>query len=162
MGDWRQGTCPCLWELFVGDHGFETVAHELGHAFGLDHDFRNDAYMMSYGDDRDQLSHCAAEDVCERPSLLQHASNLLQRTWQRLRCTHLSDCPHDVIRFRFEATDADGLHQAQLIIPVAIGDPADGVKLHSCEALNGEINQIALYHNRSKTRIRNGSHTSDN
>ena len=26
-----------------------TTAHELGHAFGLDHDFRNDAYIMSYG-----------------------------------------------------------------------------------------------------------------
>ena len=27
-----------------------TIAHELGHAFGLLHDFRNDHYIMSYGD----------------------------------------------------------------------------------------------------------------
>ena len=52
---------PASGSCFVGDHGFETAAHELGHAFGLDHDFRDDVYMMSYGDDRDRLSYCAAE-----------------------------------------------------------------------------------------------------
>lgn len=41
---------------------FRVVAHELGHAFGLEHDFRKDAYIMSYGgENRDQLSKCAAE-----------------------------------------------------------------------------------------------------
>ena len=29
---------------------WKTAAHELGHAFGLQHDFRDDAYIMSYGD----------------------------------------------------------------------------------------------------------------
>ena len=37
------------------------TAHELGHAFGLSHDFRNDAYVMSYGAYRDELSPCHAE-----------------------------------------------------------------------------------------------------
>ena len=52
--------------------------------------------------------------------------------------------PPNAIHFRFEAADADGLHQAQLSIPTAIGDPADGVKLHSCQALDGEISRIEL------------------
>ena len=38
-----------------------VTAHELGHAFGLDHDFRDDAYIMSYGRDRVQLSECTTE-----------------------------------------------------------------------------------------------------
>ena len=29
--------------------GTVVTAHELGHAFGLEHDFRDDAYIMSYG-----------------------------------------------------------------------------------------------------------------
>ena len=28
-----------------------TIAHELGHAFGLLHDFRDNTYIMSYGGD---------------------------------------------------------------------------------------------------------------
>ena len=42
--------------------GFRIVAHELGHTFGLYHDFRDNRYLMSYGGDtRGVLSACAAE-----------------------------------------------------------------------------------------------------
>ena len=38
------------------------VAHELGHAFGLQHDFRNGDYIMSYGPRNEhQLSACSAD-----------------------------------------------------------------------------------------------------
>ncbi len=131
---------PASGRCFIGDHGIETAAHELGHAFGLEHDFRNDAYMMSYGDNRDRLSYCAAEwlDVHryfnnsqisfnEPTTIVMHPPIVL---------------PSNAIRFRFEVTDTDGLHQAQFVIPTAVGDPADGIKLHSCKLLNSEIKQI--------------------
>ena len=46
---------------------FSTIAHELGHTFGLWHDFRDDAYIMSYGGDPDRLSACAAEFLSVHP-----------------------------------------------------------------------------------------------
>ena len=47
--------------LVPNGFSWDIVAHELGHAFGLNHDFRDGAYIMSYGPGRNRLSACAAE-----------------------------------------------------------------------------------------------------
>ena len=57
--------------LVPGRPTLTTVVHELGHAFGLQHDFRDDAYIMSYGPeaDRRRLSACAVEFLVSNPYL---------------------------------------------------------------------------------------------
>ena len=144
---------PASGNCFVGDQGVETAAHELGHAFGLDHDFRDDAYIMSYGSDPDQLSFCAAEWLNAHRYFNTHQTSFNEPAMLTM-FTPLA-LPPNALRLRFEATDADGLHQAQLIIPVAIGDPADGVKLHSCKATDGEISRIEF----TTTEVTPGSAT---
>ena len=155
IGSERIGTQWCGQAGFVGWSGgglaiipasgscfaVDTTAHELGHAFGLEHDFRSDAYIMSYGGGaKRQLSHCAAkwldasrffntnQTAFNEPTLIQMLSPL--------------SYPPNAISLRFEVNDTDGLHQAQLIVPTAAGDPTGGVKLHGCKSLNGEMNQI--------------------
>ena len=131
---------PASGRCFVREHGIDTAAHELGHAFGLDHDFRDDAYMMSYGSDPDQVSYCAAEWLNAHRYFNTYQTSFNEPT-TLMMLTPLA-LPPNALRLRFEAADVDGLHQAQLIIPVAISDPAEGVKLHSCQAVDSESSRI--------------------
>ena len=118
-----------------------TTAHELGHAFGLAHDFRNDFYIMSYGGgNRRGLSPCAARWL-DASRFFNTSQNAFNKSTIIQMFSPLA-YPPNAISLRFEVTDTDGLHQAQLIIPTAADDPADGVKLHSCRSLDGEVKQL--------------------
>ncbi len=50
-----------------GNFKWETVAHELGHTFGLEHDFRDGDYIMSYSNRQNRISACAAEFLSVNP-----------------------------------------------------------------------------------------------
>ena len=117
-----------------------VTAHELGHAFGLEHDFRSDTYLMSYGISANQLSHCATEWLeAHRYFNVSQTSFNEPTTIEMLTPFAL---PPNAIHLRFEVADADGLHQAQLLIPTAVIDPASGYKLYSCKSLNSGTNLI--------------------
>ena len=128
---------PASGNCFDDEFGVETAAHELGHTFGLAHDFRNDAYLMSYGSDRTQLSQCAAEwlDVNRSFNADQTAFNE-PATIQMLPPLAY---PSNAISLRFKITDTDGLHQAQLLTLSTVEGQAPGFsKLLGCKRLNGE------------------------
>ena len=119
----------------------KVAAHELGHTFGLRHDFRNNAYTMSYGE-QVRLSECAAEwlDANRFFNSSQTSFNESATIQMLPPLTYSSKA----IRLRFEITDTDGLHQAQLIIPTTTIDPIEGskVKLHGCKSLKGENSSL--------------------
>ena len=112
------------------------AAHELGHNFGLVHDFSSESYIMSYGHNRSVLSACAAEwlsvhryfnagvNRVDHPTVIKMLKAEIERS--------------NAIRFSFEVTDLDGLHQAQLdtdtfAVPDAIGQ----YELLACQSLTG-------------------------
>ena len=131
-----------LWGMTVipaagGCFNPQITAHELGHAFGLVHDFRDDAYVMGYGT-LSRLSYCAAEWLSVHPFLNTNPTSFNQNTTIEMRSRREG-------RFQFRITDADGLHQAQLLIPTVASDPSPGVKLHSCQSLNGKISSTVEF-----------------
>ena len=113
-----------------------TTAHELGHVFGLEHDFRNDAYVMSYGANPDRFSRCAAAWLDVNRFLNVRDTSFNEPTTIRM-LPPVWNPPRGVI-LRFETSDADGLYQSMLIIPTTRDDPADGTKLYDCKFLTGD------------------------
>ena len=114
---------------------FRIVAHELGHAFGLFHDFREPNLMSHSSGYLAQLTPCAAE------ALVVHSSfNLPQEdiTPTTVQLQPPVATPLGIIQLRFNLTDPDGLHQAQLITPGTPQDPIQGIKMFDCKQLSGE------------------------
>ena len=116
---------------------FDTVAHELGHAFGLHHDFRSNDYMMSYGVARTELSQCHAEWLDVHRSFNTHRATVNAKTTIEMLSPSLAS-PPNAIRFRFKVTDPDGLHQAQLLKETLSGSAAGFLEVIACKHLNGK------------------------
>ena len=99
------------------------VVHELKHAFGLLHEYPSSGSAY-------QLSICEAEWLDGHRSFNRNQENVVNHNTsiQMLPPTLVS--PPATIRLRFEITDPDGLHQAQLI---KSGDP-----IIACQELSGK------------------------
>ena len=142
-GDWGgRAFIPASGQCLNENLGIELIAHELGHAFSVFHDFGNDAYIMSYGVNRTELSPCTAEwlDVNRYFNARRTPPNNSGTTF-RMHLPALS--PPNAIRFRFEISDPDGLQHAQLLTPAtsiyeAPGEP----KLLGCKKLEGRSQTV--------------------
>ena len=103
-----------------------TVGHELGHAFGLEHDFRSHdlpegSYLMSY-------------DLMAPYRLSKGAAEWLDKSRLFDRNERFFDSPptierlpvptdrSDTILLRFKLEDVDRLHQVQLVVPTTTSD----------------------------------------
>ena len=104
--------------LVMPDHfNFFIVAHELGHTFGLYHDFRDNRYIMSYGhDQRGSLSACAAEFLAAH-TYFNPAIPIAEGpppTVEIISSTRYQPGTTDV-SVQLQVSDSEGLHQVSLI-----------------------------------------------
>ena len=117
----RGGQSGILW---IAKSGFQskTIAHELGHAFGLSHDFRNERFLMSYGSfhlsstrlGKRQLSKEAAEFL-DASCFFNPSRTFSSQSRPKIKIISSLEYPPsaDSIRIIFELSDPDGLHQAR-------------------------------------------------
>ena len=136
-GFWSSAQGAVLMPAFGNCFNIRVAAHELGHAFGLWHDFRDGAYIMSYGPGQDRISKCTAEwlDVHPAFNTAQPTANTYLTKVEMLPPSLAA--PPNTIRLRFKVPDLGGFHQVQLLTPT-LGGPAQGsYELHSCKTLYG-------------------------
>ena len=133
----RQGKNGGITALY-GDFGFGLVAHELGHAFGLWHDFRDGSYLMSYGlGSKDQLSACHAEYLSVHPYF--NSDTPIegdQPPTIELISPHTYPADSKRIPIRLKVSDSDGLHQVLL----HLGPPniRNDSTVKACRGLGGK------------------------
>ena len=122
--------------LVHGNFGFGLAAHELGHAFGLGHDFRDGNYIMSYGPGDNQLSACAAEFLAVHPYFNPNIS-LEAGTPPTIELISPSTYPvgSKSVLIRLKVSDSEGLHQVLL----------SGNGLIACRGFTGEENAIVEF-----------------
>ena len=124
------------------------AAHEIGHAFGLDHDFRDSFRIMSFGpwpwgSGATELSQCNAEwlSVHRVFNSDRNHTDFDAPAEIQMHTPTLTLSPHHAIRLRFEITDPDGLHQAQLLTPLPLYNDS-GSSLTACKRLKGNSNTV--------------------
>ena len=133
--------------LVPGGFSFRTAAHELGHAFGLRHDFNDDAYIMSYGGERRSLSACSAEFLSVHPSFnpdipIEEAPpptiELISQTGYPTGSRSVS--------VQLKVSDPEGLHQVLLSVITREGHYAAGSReVKACRGLKGAKDAVVEF-----------------
>ena len=132
----------------------ETAAHELGHAFGLQHDFNNGANIMSYGPGWNQLSACSAGFLAVHPYFDPDVPIEEQQTWDILAPTielvsplrYPAGSTSLSLQFRVTASEDRGLQQALFFLRSRAPHPAAGShEVKGCHDLRGAQDTVVVF-----------------
>ena len=126
----------CIYDTRGFVHPLRLITHELAHAFGLDHDFSDpDSAVGGRGF---RFSECDTGWLSI--SRFFNSKPVSENTSGDIQLISPPTYSAQGITLRFEVTDTNGLHQAQLLVP------EDGSwapwKLIGCQELDGQTQQV--------------------
>ncbi len=130
--------------LVASQFGWGLVAHELGHAFGLQHDFNDSTYIMSYGPGRTRLSPCHAEFLSVHP-YFGSDTPIQGEEAATIELISSPRYPEGAARVsvQFKVSDTEGLHQAQLFVrTIKPHLSAGALEVKACRGLGDEKDAV--------------------
>ena len=139
-GDWDNGgvvTLTASGNCFEGEHGVTIAVHELGHAFGLRHDFRDhpdQSIDLATEDDPMVTSVCAAEWLDGHRYFNSYMTVSNESTTISMSSPSGSGSDFSLT---FTIADTDGLHQAHFFNFVEASRGYDDLNLLDCKSLEG-------------------------
>ena len=133
--------------LVPAGFSFKTVAHELGHAFGLNHNFNDDAFIMSYGDFADRLSMCNAAFLSVHPFFNSDTEDEeTENSTIELHSPLEYSSDSTSLSLQLEVSDPEGLHQVIFSVDTRSPHPAAGFpEVISCREMDGETNAVVEF-----------------
>ena len=126
--------------LVPADFDWVLAAHELGHAFGLPHDFRDDSYLMSYGRRRNRLSACSAGFLAVHPYFVPGVP-AEETTAPAVVLLSRPEYPAGAssLPVRITLEDGEGLQQVSLFVTTREPHSSAGFfEVKSCRRLSGK------------------------
>ena len=147
-GKWRGKNGGYAWldDDYIGStaHGgyTGTTAHELGHAFGLQHDFRDGAYTMSYGQGG-RLSACAAEFLAVHPYFNPNIS-IEEGRPPTIEFISPPGYPagSESISVQLKVSDPSGIHQVILFVTSSLGGT---IELRACRGVLAKKDAVVQF-----------------
>ena len=133
--------------LISGGFNRGLVIHELGHSFGLQHDFNDDTYIMSYGKRPNQLSSCSAKFLSTH-SYFNLNTSIQEKRPPTIRLISSRRYPagSGSAPIHLEVSDSEGLHQVLLCVTTREFHEAAGyMEVKECRELRGKRDAVVRF-----------------
>ena len=132
---------PLSGDCVQENHATQLIAHELGHALNLLHDFRDNRYYMSWGSQRDRFSECAASSLAVSPFLYDVHNH--ENTAGQIKMLTPETYPlnKNNWKLKFEVSDPDGIHQVKLEYSTL--DQEAGIT--SCQSISNKLKTTVTF-----------------
>ena len=119
-----------------------VTAHEIGHAFGLPHDFRDGAYTMSYGQGG-RLSACAAEFLAVHPYFDPDIPTE-EGTPPTIKLISPTEYPagSKSVSVRLKVSDTPGVHQVILLVSSSRGG---AIEFKACRGVSDKRDAVVQF-----------------